>query len=469
MIPRFRRLSPVITAIVSIWLAFLFSNVSRDCCGQTGALQIGCQSCNQCGPESSLRRCAPGYASIYYGQQSVQALPVDCQPQDPNVANTPWPSVQPLAKSPSVLSQVRPGCEYMNSQQPTQALNYSMYPSVVLSENSGSASNGCYSGPQHAGQRSLGNSLMGQPSSYFAGPCSPAGSLSNFGCASSQFTGGIDALVLRVHYDQNVAMIIDPVPGNRLVPFEYAYGFSPRVWLGIQKASGINFKTTYWYFESTADRETATAVAGSTPIYLFVYGAGDNLTRNAYADLGETLSSIHSTRLQALDFEMGDTINIACWGLQPSAGVRLATIDQYLRGDVYNALGGLEETVTNELSLRAAGPTVGLRVSRGYGCSPFGMYTTARGSLLFSSSDQQIYEMKNAGVDQIRDRAQQTEILSVFELGLGLQHARCWSSGLRTVAGVGYELQSWADVGGPVDSTSTLGLDGLSARLSCLY
>lgn len=51
--------------------------------------------------------------------------------------------------------------------------------------------------------------------------------------------------------------------------------------------------------------------------------------------------------------------------------------------------------------------------------------------------------MKNAGVDQVRDRAQQTEILSVFELGLGLQHTGCWSSGLRTVARVGYELQSW--------------------------
>lgn len=276
-------------------------------------------------------------------------------------------------------------------------------------------------------------------------------------------------MALRVHHDQNVAMIIDPVPGNRSIPFNYGYTFSPRVWLGTQRVQGVSFRASYWYFEDRADRETATSVVGSTPIYLFVYGAGDNLTRNAYADLGETLSSVHRTRLQTLDFELMDTINCANWCWLPSAGLRLAEIDQDLRGDVYNAGGILQETVTNELNLLAAGPTMAVVANRRLDQTPWAFYGKARGSLLFSRTRQEIYEMKNTGADQVRDRAYQNEIISVFEMGLGIQHGRIWSNGLVTTIAAGYELQAWRDVGGPVDSNSTLGLDGLTSRIALCF
>ncbi|MCA9194433.1 MAG: hypothetical protein KDB03_21835 [Planctomycetales bacterium] len=284
-----------------------------------------------------------------------------------------------------------------------------------------------------------------------------------------QFMGGFEALALRVHHDQDVAMVIDPAPGNRLVPFTYGFQFSPRVWLGMFRPGTGGFRASYWYLDDTARRETATAVVNATPIYLFVYGAGGNLTRNAYADLGETMSSIHSARIQSLDFEYLDTFQFRCWNLQSSAGIRLAEIVQNLRGDVYDVLGGLEETVTNDLSIRGVGPTFGLRANRTFQSSPIGIYVSGRGSLLFSQTTQEIYEMKNAGADEVRDRAQQDEIISQCELGLGFQFNYCFSNGIRTFASTGYEVQAWYDVGGPVDSSSTLGLDGLSAQLGVFY
>ncbi len=98
-------------------------------------------------------------------------------------------------------------------------------------------------------------------------------------------------------------MIVDPPVGNTLVPFEYDYQLSPRAWLGWQSCNGLGFRATYFRFDESANREAVTAVAGATPVYLFVYGAGGNLSRNANANVGQTLVSNHSLKLGSLDLE----------------------------------------------------------------------------------------------------------------------------------------------------------------------
>ncbi|MCU0712124.1 MAG: Lpg1974 family pore-forming outer membrane protein [Pirellula sp.] len=283
-------------------------------------------------------------------------------------------------------------------------------------------------------------------------------------CRPWRFAGGFEAVALRASFDQNVAMIIDPVPGNRSVPFDYGYDFSPRVSLGLIRDGLGGFRTNYWYFDTEAPRETATAVAGATPVYLFVYGSGGNLTRNAYADLGETLITTHDLRLQAFDIEYFDCVSTLGWQLQPGAGIRIAEIKQHMQGDVFSA-GALQETVTNDLKVQGVGPTVALLASRCFGSSPFGFYSNLRGSLLLSQTQQQIYEMKNAGVDQVLDRDDHQEVITMLELGLGLRYTRRIGKDILATANFGYEVQSWQDVGGPVDSTSSLGLDGIATSL----
>lgn len=294
----------------------------------------------------------------------------------------------------------------------------------------------------------------------FFGP-GPSACIEASKCRPWRFAGGFEAVALRANFDQNVAMIIDPVPGNRSVPFDYGYDFSPRVSLGLFRDGIGGFRTNYWYFDTEAPRERATAVAGATPVYLFVYGSGGNLTRNAYADLGETLRTSHDLRLQAFDIEYFDCVSALGWQLQPSAGIRIAEIEQHLRGDVFSG-SALQETVTNDLDLQGAGPTVALRSSRCFGSSPFGFYSSLRGSLLLSQTQQQIYEMKNAGVDHVLDHDDHDEVITVIDLSLGLRYARRMGNGMLATATVGYEVQSWQDVGGPVDSTSSLGLDGIA-------
>lgn len=294
------------------------------------------------------------------------------------------------------------------------------------------------------------------------------------GCVSQvparRWYGGFEFLWLRAHFDQNVAMIIDPPIGNTLTPFDYNHDLTPRAWLGWQSAcSGAGFRATYWRYDSIAAEERATAVPGASPVYLFVYGAGDNLSRNAYADLGETLVSNHRLMLHTLDLEGTQQFSVASLQCLAGVGVRLAEMDQHLRGEVYDASNALWEIVTNDLSFQSAGPTVSLQIQRRLGNSGFSVFNAIRGAFLFSDSRQGIYEMKDGFANEVTDVAEQTEILSMGELGLGIQYSRCIGTRAQFFVRGNYECQAWFDVGGPVDSHSTVAFSGIGLATGVLF
>lgn len=236
--------------------------------------------------------------------------------------------------------------------------------------------------------------------------------------------GGIEFLWMRANFDQNVAMIVDPPVGNTLVPFDYSHELSPRAWLGWQTCGGTGFRATYFRFDESAATESVTAVAGATPVYLFVYGAGGNLSRNANANVGQTLVSDHSLELNSVDLEATQVIqwkqSRALFGL----GVRIADMHQTARGDVFNPGGTLEETVRNDLKFQGAGPTASAHLTRGIGTSPFGIFAQTRGSLLIADTEQRIYEMKGAFSTELEDIAIQREVLGNLEFGLGIQYGQ---------------------------------------------
>lgn len=86
-----------------------------------------------------------------------------------------------------------------------------------------------------------------------------------------------------------------------------------------------------------------------------------------------------------------------------------------------------------------------------------------------TQAEQRIYEMKGAYTTELEDIADQRKVLGNFELGMGLQFVHCIGGATGTNAGcgtnlfarVGYETQLWLDAGGPIDSSGTIGLDGV--------
>lgn len=307
-----------------------------------------------------------------------------------------------------------------------------------------------------------------EPGPYQPGFCEPV-PCAPVTCQPAGLYGGIEFLWMRAHFDQNVAMVIDPVPGNESVPFDYSYELSPRAWIGWQGANHGGFRATYWQFDERADTETATAVAGATPIYVYVEGAGGNLTRNAFAQLDDTMVSTHELDLQTLDLELTERFQLSSLQILAGAGVRLAQMEQEMLAEVFTDAGVLEEAVGNNLDFQGAGPTVSLQARRPIGASRFSVYSGLRGSLLFGETRQEIYEMKGAGANIVTDVDEHDEVLSVGELALGLEYARPIGTQAQWFARTGYEVQAWFDAGGPVDSESTLTLDGISFATGFLY
>lgn len=388
----------------------------------------------------------------------------------------------PYTTSSPQSAGASPSCWPSSSQQfpPLDLFRSGTNPSYCLQQDSGAPVWECSSGtqvcnspapffaPSGGGNYASGSSI---PAAYATNPCAD---YSGNNCVSvipaRRFYGGFEFLWMRPHFDQNVAMIVDPPLGNTLTPFHYNSNLVPRAWLGWQAAcSGAGFRASYWRFDASAAEERATAVAGATPVYLFVYGAGGNLSRNAYADLGETLVSNHSLMLHTLDFEGTQQFSLASLQCLAGFGVRLAEMDQHLRGEVYDATNSLWEVVTNDLSFQGAGPTVSLQIQRGLGNSRFSMFNGLRGAFLFSDTQQNIYEMKDGFANEQTDVAEQTEVLSMGELAMGLQYSQCIGSRAYLFVRGNYECQAWFDVGGPVDSQSTVTFSGIGLATGMLY
>ncbi len=406
-----------------------------------------------------IRRIILGVGALFLQLNTAMAQPCSYQ------ATSQWPSLlcQPTHEQYAPIPQIQRGWE-------------PYYPSHGLTTpRTAFDGNGCSSFQQPSSPQPIHQGYFPLPPQ--SAPCL-APSVCAGGCGSwpedqrlysdvsvRGFHGGLELIWIRPNFDQNVAMIVDPPVGNMLVPFEYDYQLSPRAWLGWQSCNGIGFRATYFRFDESANREAVTAVAGATPVYLFVYGAGGNLSRNANANIGQTLVSNHALKLSLLDLEATQLFRWRQSQAILGMGVRIADMEQTARGEVFNAGGALEEVVRNDLDLAAAGPTLSAQLTRGIGASHFGIFAATRASLLVSETEQRIYEMKGAFTTELEDIAIQREILGNLELGLGLQYEQAIGQSASMFVRTGYECQLWLDAGGPVDSHSTVGLDGITLAL----
>ncbi|MDH3719669.1 MAG: Lpg1974 family pore-forming outer membrane protein [Planctomycetota bacterium] len=283
-----------------------------------------------------------------------------------------------------------------------------------------------------------------------------------FGCG---FYGGFAFVWMRPRFDQNAAIVIDPVPGNTVVPFSYDREITPRAWFGYQNAEGGGLRVRYWEFDAAANTEVYSPIPAATPAFLFVYGASGNLARNAFADVGETMTSDHALELTTIDLEATQRFHWHNIDLLAGLGLRYAQMDQVGQAIVTDGAGALSESVHNDHDFEGIGPMISLEIVRPLLSDRFSIYGSLRGSILLGDASQRITEVKNGGADMVTDVVNQDDILSIGEIELGLQFSRPWGDSAVVFIRGGYEGQVWWGAGGPTDTASNLGLDGVSLSL----
>jgi hypothetical protein len=292
--------------------------------------------------------------------------------------------------------------------------------------------------------------------------CADVDCESCYGCG---FYGGFALVWMRPRFDQNAALVIDPVPGNTVVPFSYDREITPRAWFGYQNAEGGGLRARFWDFDAAAETVAYSPTPAATPGFLFVYGASGNLERNAFADVGETMTSNHDLELTTIDLEATQSFHWHNMELLGGLGLRYAQMDQLSQAVVTDGVGALSELVRNEHSFEGVGPMISLEMVRPIFSDHFAIYGSLRGSILLGDASQKITEVKNGGADVVTDVVQQDDILSIGEIELGIQYSRPWGESAVVFVRGGYEGQVWWGAGGPTDTDSNLGLDGISLSL----
>jgi hypothetical protein len=132
---------------------------------------------------------------------------------------------------------------------------------------------------------------------------------------------------------------------------------------------------------------------------------------------------------------------------------------------VTDGLSGFSELVRNDHDFEGIGPTISLEMVRPFLADRFAIYGSLRGSILLGDASQKITEIKNGGADVVMDTVSQDDILSIGETELGLQYSHPWRESAVLFVRGGYEGQVWWGAGGPTDTDSNMGLDGISLSL----
>jgi len=282
-------------------------------------------------------------------------------------------------------------------------------------------------------------------------------------CERCGFYAGFAVVWIRPHFQENTSYIVDPPPDdNVVVPFDYDYEITPRIWMGFQSASGLGMRSRYWEFDHDTGPMSQTATATTAPIFVEVYGARSNIARNAFAADTETMTTTHSLRLNAFDLEATKAFHPGTSSMLLGFGLRYAKMKQKFRAEVTTAADVIDELVVHDHGFEGFGPTVSLEVIHPFGDGGFDLYGALRASVLFGDAYQDILEIKNAGADVGRDSYRGEETLSIAEIAMGVQYSYETSGGTLYFVRGGYEGQIWFDAGGPIGTTGDMALEGLS-------
>jgi Legionella pneumophila major outer membrane protein precursor len=292
--------------------------------------------------------------------------------------------------------------------------------------------------------------------SYFPQPC-------DCECFEGGCFGGIEFAFLRPRFADNTAIVVDPPPDDNFVlPFDYDFETTPRVWLGHVNCDGFGWQARYWRFDGEGDTRSFSPTADAPLASVFVFGAGGNISRNAFAGIGETLTVSHDLEIDVFDLEAVQRWQWRRMLLMGSFGARYVRMDQDFLATAITAAGVLDEMVDHQHSFEGFGPVVGLQLTRPLGDSNFGVYGNVRGSILFGDQDQSITEVKMAGAAVGRDTHSGDEVMAIGEIGFGVQYAHVSCSGALRFVRLGYESQIWWDAGGPINTDGNMGLEGFA-------
>ena len=173
---------------------------------------------------------------------------------------------------------------------------------------------------------------------------------------------------------------------------DYDYEAAFRVWGGYEFANGLGVRFRWFSFDHGGEFRT----------------------------VGGRVDDVIGLDIDMYDIELTDDLNIGCWELTPSIGVRWGEIE-------INDFDNGTEVV------RGVGAIVGLE-SRRYLCNCWSIYANGRYGVLYGDT---------FGPGNTRFNSESDTFFETIELQVGLEWSRCTASGANLFARFGWEQQMY--------------------------
>jgi len=319
-----------------------------------------------------------------------------------------------------------------------------------------------------------------------------SGSCRQQGCPASccvyqdpGFYAGAEYLLVRPHFSEAIAfargsqtLTTYEVEGREL---QFDYDNSFRIFAGYRPGDGGGeFRFTYWRFCGDISVE-GTAEAGQFLVDPFGNVVGTAVIINPADRRFRTLESILlggdlirtkatvETNVYDLDFIKPVLLSSPNWGLNWSAGVRIADIDQYYES-VIMLEGGAFSRGDFSADFIGAGPRLGVEARRYLGAEGrLALFVNAHGALLVGEDTVRSSNAPNAFF-VARQSESLTRTIPVTETELGVS----WQVGDSLSLSAGWLFQAWFDMGtsggqfggffSGADDSNIMSFDGMFLR-----
>lgn len=279
---------------------------------------------------------------------------------------------------------------------------------------------------------------------------------------------GFQAVFVKPRFEDNVAFTVRESDGASFdtltdTEFDYDMEFSPRVFLGWQRANGIGMRVSWWQFDHSPGAESANPPAN---------GFGE-ITHPPFGDVDissniptDTFSAASDLNAYALDLEATKQVNFPSWQLGIGGGVRYALAEQSYNAQLRNTGGVLRGDIDYSHSIEGIGPTISLNAYRPW-TPQFGGFCNARGSVLFGDGESQLEageDLDLANSFTTTRATRRDDLLSIAELQVGVLWQGALTRGrlLTPFASAAMEGQVWEGAGNATSEEGSLGFFGFS-------
>jgi hypothetical protein len=257
---------------------------------------------------------------------------------------------------------------------------------------------------------------------------------------------------------------------QRLVPFEYDYELTPRIWVGLRNQAGIGFRSSYWSFDhqssgfefiNSTGLQVPVATSTSVIFPAAISGSG----------FGDTLTVGSSVKASTLDFEGTYATNMGVLSTEFGGGIRYARSDQNSNATVTPGPTGSFARLNWQRVFEGIGPAFSANGTLPIGNRGFYGVGGANASFLFGEK-----AIRRAVVNDSTPPAnlglplllfeEADEISGIYGLRIGLGLRRQTVLGDAFVEGT-YEGQLWTDLGAP--TLTFAGFNTLSLNLGLTF